>query len=145
MSTNNNEDRPEQPSPQDVQRGLWRRSQELGEALGLHPAFIRDVQARGQDAVIDRAESVDQTGVHALLLSMAQEFGSFLQEASYREERPDLDDHMQAMVETGHRHGIEPQLSLLLLGSLQEIFTAAAQNTAVAGIDTVMGQEEENR
>ena len=102
----------------------------LGQALGLNPAFIAQVQARGQGAVIDRAEMVDQRGAQTRLLAMVQALGIFLQEAvgSGGDTREGV--VAEAIVAIAQHHQVSPRVGLMLVGSVLEAFQQAAASAA---------------
>lgn len=130
---------------QEVQSGQWLRVQELGEVAGLHPEFIRDVQERGQTAIIDRADSVDRTGVHAMILGMSQEYGAWMQEyALSQNSSPSVDEKVDVMSKISRRYGVEPDTGIFLLGTIDEHLDAASGALRRDDIGQTIANREEN-
>jgi len=97
----------------------------LGKLLGLDIDFVVEVVRRGQDAVIDRAESVDRTGAHGLVLGMVQQLGMLVQQSA--EEGQGVQDgqiaEASALICQGF--GVPEDIGLYILGSVWETFQHA--------------------
>lgn len=104
------------------------RLAELGQALGLHPEFIADVQARGQNAIIDRAEGTDRIGSLGRVLSMLQRLGGYMQENAEQANPPmEQGAIAEAVADLADQHDMDRLTAARLVGTVLEIYSRAAQ------------------
>jgi len=101
---------------------------QLGEALGLDPEFVSDVQQRGMAAVIDRAEVVDQTGAHGRLLGMVQMYGRQMEWGVQRVRPIPPGGQMEMAQKIAERLGVSPEEGIYLLGAVAEVYGAVARH-----------------
>lgn len=122
------------------------RTQELGEVLGLHEDFIRALQERGPVEFVNRAESVDVSGVQGLILTIALEYGTWMQETTHsREKAPSVDEKVDVMAKLSRRHDIDPRATIFVLGTMEEQFDEAASQLRQHSIGRKMDDREELR
>ena len=119
------------PTRQEIRRTDAERLGALGTALGLDPSFIADVQARGIDAILDRAQMIDDTGAQARILGMCQQLGYVLQAAAAKRKRmPDMGMMLQATKKICAVHEVPPALGVYLIGAVVEVYQQAAARLA---------------
>jgi len=100
----------------------------LGKALGLHKDFVSDVQARGQAAIIDRADGMDRSGALGRVLSVTQRLASFMQEGAEALEPPMQQGAMlEAIADLADRHDMDKLTAVRLVGTVLEVYDRAAQ------------------
>ena len=102
----------------------------FGEALGLHPDFIRDVALRGQTAIIDRTDMIDGNGAQGRMLAMVQQVGMALQQRMPREKAPKEGEIMDTIVFFADRYRVPHDSALHLVGAVREAFQQTARRVA---------------
>lgn len=107
----------------------------FGEALGLHPDFLRDVSLRGQIAIIDRADMVDVNGAQGRLLAMVQHVAMSLQGKMARDQAPKQGEIMDTIAFFADRYGVEKQQAMHLVGAALETFQQTSRRVAMGGSD----------
>lgn len=95
---------------------------QFGTALGLHPEFIAAVAADGQQAIIERAELVDETGGQARALLMVQQLGMFMQKSAEAGEKLPPGAILDAIELIAKHNDVDEDLGVMLLGSVLEVF-----------------------
>ena len=103
---------------------------QLGEALGLDPSFLADVDRRGQRAIVDRVATVDGNGSHGRLLSVIQQFGEYLDDATIDGEDVRPGALGDALSYIGRLHGMNAQMAVRLGGAVLEVYQQAASRLA---------------
>lgn len=111
----------------------------FGAALGLDESFLKQVDLRGESAIIDRVQTVDATGAHGRFLSMVYHFGAAVISAAAQEEEMSEGPMGDAISSIARFHGVNPQLAVRLVGATWEIFRATLQNLA---LDEPEGEED---
>ena len=114
----------------DLEQVSIERVGQMGKALGLHPEFVADVQARGQAAVIDRALLTDMTGALPRLLSMVQTFALWLEDETTMGEPPNTGAMQEAMAAIAESHDVDADSGVTLLGAVFELYGRAAESLA---------------
>lgn len=114
--------RNDQQQPQPQSDGMAGMIQQFGETLGLHPTFVKDVMARGEVAIIERAQTVDQTGAHARLLAMTQAYGEFLTNIEVEGQQVPPGAKVDAMRMIGEHFSVPVRVAVELLGAVDEFF-----------------------
>jgi len=100
----------------------------LGEALGLHQAFIRDVAARGQPAIIDRADVTDETGALGVVLFTLQQLGYWLQDRAAQGPKPARPGELvEAVGLIARQLNVNPGLLVKVVGAAHEVYTQALE------------------
>jgi len=136
----------EREQQRQIQKANWLRVEELGNVLGLDEDFIRSVQEQGPTALVNRAESVDETGVQAMVLEMALEYGAWLDEAAKnRDKAPSIDEKVDIMSQVSRKHDIDPDSAIFVLGALEEEFSKAADQIRRTSIHNKMRDTNEER
>ncbi len=105
----------------------------LGQALGLHQDFLRDVAVRRQEAIIDRAQSVDTTGAHARMLALVQRVAIYTEERIMAQEPGSPKELLTAIGSFAQNLGIQPAEAVELVGPVLEIYQRASQLLARGG------------
>lgn len=123
--------RNEEPTPEEIAAGHAEKIGALGMVLGLDEQFVQAAQNAGQDAVIDRAELVDETGAHGIVLLLVQRLGAFIDETlAHRGQMPKVGVIAQAVEHIAGQLGVDPQMALMLAGSVLETFQSGARRLA---------------
>ena len=101
---------------------------ELADALGLDKEFTKDVTARGQLAILDRAQSLDKNGALGRVMSICQRLGCYLQErAEQGEPRAQQFELLEAIAQLADAHDIDRFIAARLVGTVIEVHDRAAQ------------------
>ena len=98
------------------------RLSQYGELLGLDSDFLADVARRGQIAIIDRAETVDEAGAHATLLAMTQIVGTVMQQKMQRGQRVQQGVIEDAAWKAGALFGVPGPMAVSLVGATLDVF-----------------------
>ena len=106
---------------------------EFAEALGLDEAFVKPLRNRGVLAAIDRAETIDETGAQAKMLSMVQRFGMLVDEARWNEVPVTEENAQDAIIKISEQHGVHPELGMMLLGWVHEVTGRVMQDLSDIG------------
>jgi len=107
----------------------------FGQMLGLHPEFVTDVVARGQEAIIQRAEVVDQIGGQGKLLGMAQQLGMFLQRRLESAGPPKMGAIQDAIEMIADANQVPRDTALYLLGAVFESFQRACKRLGKGAVN----------
>jgi len=102
-------------------RDRWGKMQDLSDVLGLDPDFVRAVQDQGDEAIINRAEAIDTTGVHGLVQSMSQSYGEAIQDWIMEQDRqPNSQERLRIINKIAQQHGVPRDLATGLIGAIEE-------------------------
>ena len=111
-----------------LQQENAKRLAALGKALGLHKDFVSDVQARGQAAVIDRAEGLDRSGALGRVLSITQRVGCYMQEDAEAMAPPmEQGAVLELIASLADQHDVDRLTAARLVGTVLEVYNRAGQ------------------
>ena len=102
---------------------------QLGEALGLHPEFVGDVERRGQTAIIDRAIG-ERSGAMPRILRIAQRVGAWMDSRMPEPGPPDPRAIMEAVEYVARDEGVPPELAVDLFAPVWDAWGAIATRLA---------------
>lgn len=120
------EGKDEQAAPDEERQDMSKRYAKLAQTLGLHDAFIEQLRVRGPAAIVARAERTDASGGLGLLLSMAAHLGKWMDDKAASGQPPKPGEIADAMEAIAEGAGVEKELAMRLLGSVQDAFQATA-------------------
>ena len=113
----------------------------LGQALGLHPAFIRDVALRGQEAIIDRIAATDKTGAQTRALALAQMYGQHFEERIIAGEPPEAEEVPRIIEDFARMADVHPAHAAALLGAVQDVYQLAVRFISERGRENATPQQ----
>lgn len=95
---------------------------QFGQALGLDSDFLKDVELKGQAAIINRVRYIDETGAHGRLLSVVQQIGAFLDRRMMKGQPTRSEEILAAVGEMAEFHGVNKRLTATLVGAILETY-----------------------
>jgi hypothetical protein len=114
----------------DPEAGNRRHLATIGDTLGLNREFVVDVARRGQDAVIDRTEMVDETGAHGRMLAMVQQLGMARQDAAEKGQQLPPGAIEQVCTMLCRRYQVPEEIGIKLLAAVDDTFRRTVKKIA---------------